>query len=108
MTAWVLLVAAGALEIVWAAALKASAGLSRPVPTAVGLAAAALSLAMLSLALRSLPVSVAYPVWVGIGTAGVAIYGAVALGEPLGPGKALAIMLIGIGVVGLAGAEDRA
>ncbi|BBK35119.1 QacE family quaternary ammonium compound efflux SMR transporter [Allostella sp. ATCC 35155] len=107
MTAWVLLVAAGVLEIVWAAALKASAGFSRPVPTAVGLATAALSLAMLSLALRSLPVSVAYPVWVGIGTAGVAIYGAVALAEPVGPMKILAIVLIGIGVAGLGGVEDR-
>ena len=72
MIAWLVLLAAGALEVVWAAALKASEGFSRPLPSIVGLAAAALSLFLLAVALRSLPVSVAYAVWVSIGMAGVA------------------------------------
>lgn len=106
MTAWVLLVAAGGLEVVWAAALKASEGFSRPALAIFGLATAALSLFLLSLALRSLPVGPAYAVWVGIGTAGIAIYGIVALGEAAGPAKFAFLAMIGIGVAGLASLNE--
>lgn len=105
MTAWIYLLAAGGMEIVWAAALKASDGFTRPAPAVFGLLTAALSLLLLSLALRSLPVSIAYAVWVGIGTAGVAIYGIFVLGETSSPIKAASIALIGLGVVGLASSE---
>lgn len=106
MMAWALLFVAGGLEIVWAAALKESAGFSRPGPAALGLVTAALSLLLLSLALRSLPVSLAYAVWVGIGTAGVAIYGVIALGEAVSPARIISIALIGVGVAGLASANE--
>ena len=105
MAAWLCLLAAGVLEIGWAAALKASEGLSRAVPSVLGLAGAALSLLLLSVALRALPVSLAYAVWVGIGTAGVAAYGVLALGEPLGAMRAAFLAMIGIGVAGLAASE---
>lgn len=106
MMAWVLLVVAGGLEIVWAAALKASAGFSRPLPAVLGLVTAALSLFLLSWALRSLPVSLAYAVWVGIGTAGVAIYGVVVLGEAASPIKIASLAMISIGVAGLASVQE--
>lgn len=103
--AWLLLFAAGALEIGWAAALKASEGLSRPLPAVLGLAGAGLSLLLLSVALRSLPVSIAYAIWVGIGATGVAAYGVLVLGEPLGAAKAAFLAMIGVGVAGLAASE---
>ena len=105
MAAWLCLLAAGALEIGWAAALKASHGFSRPAPAALGLAGAALSLVLLSAALRTLPVSMAYAVWVGIGTAGVAVYGMLVLGESVGVAKVAFLAMIGIGAVGLAASE---
>ena len=105
MTAWVYLLVAGALEIVWAAALKASHGFSRPMPAIIGLTTAALSLFLLSVALRSLPVTLAYTVWVGVGMAGVAAYGMIALGESAGIIKLASIALIGVGIVGLAISE---
>lgn len=105
MTAWIYLFVAGSLEIAWAAALKASDGFSRPVPTIFGVAMAVLSFVLLSLALRSLPASLAYPIWVSIGIAGVTAYGAVVLGETLSPIKIVSIILIGFGVAGLASTE---
>lgn len=105
MIAWVLLFVAGALEVVWAAALKASHGFSRPVAATIGLATAALSLFLLSVALRSLSVTVAYTVWVGAGMAGVAAYGMIALDEPSGILKLASIALVGIGIIGLAISE---
>lgn len=105
MIAWLYLILAGFLEIGWAIALKAANGFSRPVPTMLGIAMAAASLFLLSLSLRSMPASVAYPVWVGIGMAGVTAYGAVALGEPQSLLKTVSVLLICVGVAGLANSE---
>src|SRR5215813_6687969 len=79
--AWIILIGAGLLEIVWAIMLKFADGFTRFWPSAIGLAAAVTSFVMLSLALKSLPVGTAYAVWVGIGVFGVAIAGMIALGE---------------------------
>jgi quaternary ammonium compound-resistance protein SugE len=98
---WVLLVAAGLLEIVWATALKHADGFTRPVPSAIGIATAAASFYLLALALKSLPVGTAYAAWVGIGTAGVAVAGIVAFGEPASPARLGCLALILAGVAGL-------
>lgn len=97
--AWLILAAAGLLEVVWAVALKDADGFTRLWPSVLGLAAASLSLFMLSVALRSLPTATAYAVWVGIGIVGVALVGILALGEEASVARLgfLALILIGIG-----------
>jgi quaternary ammonium compound-resistance protein SugE len=65
--AWIVLVVSGVLEAVWAAALDASEGFTRPVPVIVFLVALAISMAGLAFAMRSIPLGTAYAVWVGIG-----------------------------------------
>jgi small multidrug resistance pump len=50
---------------------------------------------------RTVPVSVAYAVWAGVGTAAVAVAGHVFLGESMTWLKALSLALIVVGVVGL-------
>ena len=49
--------------------------------------------------MKQLPVSVAYPIWAGGGTAGVALVGILILGEQLTSLKALGIALVMAGVV---------
>lgn len=98
---WVILAGAGLLEIVWAIALKHADGFTRPLPTAISLAAATLSFFLLSLALRSLPVGTAYAVWVGIGAFGVTIAGMLTLGEHISLERLGFLAAILIGVVGL-------
>ena len=100
-TAWMLLALAGALEIVWALALKQADGLTRLWPSLIGISVAMLSLVLLALALRHLPVGTAYAIWVGIGAFGVAVFGTLVLGEPMPWAKLLFRALIGIGVAGL-------
>jgi quaternary ammonium compound-resistance protein SugE len=104
--AWIVLIAAGALEIVWAIALKRADGLSRLWPSVVGLTTAWVSFGLLALALKSLPVGTAYAVWVGIGATGVALVGIVALGEPATMARIVFLALIVIGVAGLRLAES--
>lgn len=99
--AWTLLVGAGLLEVVWAIALKQSEGFSRLVPSVVGIVAAVASFAMLAFALRWLPVGTAYAVWVGIGAAGVALAGIVALGDSASAARLGCVALIVAGVIGL-------
>lgn len=99
--AWVYLLIAGLLEIVWASALKQSAGLTRPLPTAVTLAALVGSFALLNLAMRTLPLGVAYAAWTGVGAVGAIVVGAVILGEPLTLVRLVSLSAIILGLVGL-------
>ena len=97
--AWVLLLAAGLLEIVWAFTMKLSQGFTRVGPTAVTLVAMLMSFALLSISMKTLPLGTAYTVWTGIGALGAFVVGVVALGEPLTAGRALAAGLIVGGLV---------
>jgi len=104
--AWVLLLIAGALEVVWALALKQSDGFSRLTPTLIFAVAGLISIAVLALALRSLPVGTGYAVWTGIGAVGTAIAGVVLLDEPATLARLAPIGLIAIGIVWLALGEQ--
>lgn len=99
--AWLLLIVAGLFEVGFALALKASAGFTRLVPSLTFLAFGAVSLGLLSLALRDLPVGTAYAVWTGIGAAGTALVGILALNEPATALRVGAIAMIIAGVAGL-------
>jgi quaternary ammonium compound-resistance protein SugE len=98
---WILLLAAGLLEIGWAIGLKYTDGFTRFVPTLATVAAMVVSLALLGLAVRSLPVGTAYAVWTGIGTVGTVLLGIFLLGEPAEPLRLAFIALIVTGVIGL-------
>ncbi|MDQ2699759.1 MAG: SMR family transporter [Actinomycetota bacterium] len=100
--AWLLLVVAGLIEVVWALALKESEGFSRLVPSLIFLPLYLLSAVLLGFALRSLPVGTGYAVWVGIGAVGAALVGIVWLGESADIQRLVPLGLIGIGVVWLA------
>jgi quaternary ammonium compound-resistance protein SugE len=99
--AWLVLVVSGVLETVWAAALSASHGFSRLLPSVVFAVALVLSMAGLAYALREIPVGTGYAVWVGIGACGTAVVGMVAFGEPVTTGRLVCLVLIVAGVVGL-------
>lgn len=74
---WIVLVASGCMECVWAVALGKSDGFTHPLPTVIFILACILSMAGLSFALKTLPVGTSYAVWVGIGAALTMIYGMV-------------------------------
>ena len=74
-TPWLLLLAAGLLEVVWAIGLKYTDGFSRITPSVITIAAMIGSVWLLALALKSIPVGTGYAVWTGIGAVGTAILG---------------------------------
>ena len=79
--AWIYVLIAGLLEIVWASAMKGSHGFSRLWPSVVTLAGMLGSVGFLALSMRSLPLGTAYALWTGIGTVGAFIVGIVVFGE---------------------------
>jgi quaternary ammonium compound-resistance protein SugE len=101
MKSWIILLAAAALEIVWAAGLKSTAGFTRLWPSVGVISAMAASMWLLALAARTLPIGTAYAVWTGIGAAGTAIFGILVLKEPASAARLTCLVLIVAGVVGL-------
>ncbi len=99
--AWVILVIAGLLEVVWAVGLKYSEGLTRFWPSLITVVTLLLSFWLLALAMRSLPVGTAYGVWVGIGAVGTVIVGIMFLSEPAGIARLVSVALIISGIIGL-------
>lgn len=97
--AWLLLALAVFFEITGALGLRFSEGFTLLLPTGIALAAFTLALYLVSHVMKKLPVSVAYPIWAGGGTAGVALLGILALGEELNTTKALGIIFVVAGVI---------
>lgn len=99
--AWLILLVAGILEIVWATTMKASEGFTRFAFTAVTIATAWLSFYLLGLSLKALPVGTAYAVWTGIGAVGTAAVGMAIFNEPATAARLGFIALIVGGILGL-------
>ena len=96
IVAWLVLVASGILEAVWATALSRSDGFSRLLPSVVFFVALTFSMSGLAFAMRSLPAGTSYAVWVGVGAVLTVGYAILTGDETSSPVK---LMLIA-GVVG--------
>jgi quaternary ammonium compound-resistance protein SugE len=94
--AWLILVASGVLEAVWAIAMDRSEGFSRLIPSLIFAVSLLFSMAGLAFAMRSLPTGTSYAVWVGIGAALTVGYAMLTGEETASPVKVLLIA----GVVG--------
>ncbi|WP_336946589.1 multidrug efflux SMR transporter [Asaia sp. HN010] len=97
--AWIALLLAGLSEIIWAAAMKQSAGFTRFMPSVVTVLGMVISVALLAWAMKTLPLGTAYMIWTGIGALGAFLIGVAFLGEALSPARGLAALLILSGVV---------
>lgn len=100
--AWVRLLVAGLLEVVWAYSMKLSEGFTRLVPSVVTIAAMIASFGLLSLAMRSIPLGSAYTIWTSIGAVGAFIMGIVFLGEQLSAIFLFAMMAEVLSAAGIA------
>ena len=94
--AWLVLVASGILEAVWATALDRSDGFSRLLPSLIFAVSLLFSMAGLAFAMRSLPSGTSYAVWVGVGAVLTVGYAMLTGDEAASPVKVLLIA----GVIG--------
>jgi quaternary ammonium compound-resistance protein SugE len=100
-SAWISLVVAGLMEVVWAVGLKKTDGFTRVGPSVLTLGAMLVSFYLLALALKTIPVGTGYAVWTGIGAVGTALAGIWLLGEPRDLPRLFSIGLIVAGIAGL-------
>jgi len=93
------------LEITGTTFMKLSYGFTKLLPSALMMVFYLLSFSALTMALRQVPLSTAYAVWSGVGTALIAVIGFVFFKETATLMKIVSIGLIITGVVGLRLAE---
>jgi small multidrug resistance pump len=98
-TAMALLMLAVGAEVGATAALPRTESFHHPVWTPIVLIGYAVSIWLLALVVRQMPVSVAYAIWAGMGTALIAVVGVVLLGESWDLVKVAALAMIVVGVV---------
>lgn len=99
--AWLILIASGCLEAVWATALSKSEGLTKLGPSLVFAVASVVSMLGLGIAMKELPVGTAYAVWVGIGATLTVIVGMATGTESVSLVKILLLLGIVACVAGL-------
>ncbi|GAA2620777.1 quaternary ammonium compound efflux SMR transporter SugE [Dactylosporangium fulvum] len=96
---WLILIAAGVVEVVWSQSIKPTQGFTRPGPTVVCALLGVASVYLLSRAMQGLPVGVSYAVFTGIGAVGAITLGVLVHGDRLAVGRSIALALILGGVV---------
>lgn len=101
MLPWIYLFFAAIFEITFVLSMKASEGFTKPIPSIVTVLATIFGIGLLGLAMKSIPASVAYPIWTGLGTMGTVVFAVYMFGEELSLIKIISIVLILAGVVGL-------
>jgi quaternary ammonium compound-resistance protein SugE len=99
--AWLALLLAGSLEILWILSLKYSEGFTRLGPAVLTVVSIALSFVMLGWSLKSVPFGTAYAVWTGIGAGGAVLLGILLFGESADISRIACLGLIIAGTIGL-------
>lgn len=96
---YVYLILAITAEVIGTTLLKYTEGFTRLWPSVGSLAGYAIAFVLLAQTLKTLEVGVTYAVWSGIGTAAIAVIGALAFKEPMTAAKIGGMTLIIAGVV---------
>jgi len=95
-----MLAASGLIDVAWAIAVKKADGFRDSGWAALSFVLLAFVL-LLMRALQTLPLGVAYAVWVGVGAVGALAAGILVLGEPNQPVRLIFAGLVVAGVTGL-------
>lgn len=98
---WVYLLLAIGLEVSGTTCMKLSRGFEKLMPSVLVFVFYGMSILSLTLAVKHLDISLSYAVWSGVGTAAMVVVGMAVFGETLTVVKAIAFLLIIVGVVGL-------
>lgn len=98
---WVYLLLAIGLEVSGTTCMKLSQGFEKLMPSVLVFVFYGMSILSLTLAVKHLDISLSYAVWSGVGTAAMVVVGMAVFGETLTVVKAIAFLLIIVGVVGL-------
>ncbi len=100
-SAWLMLIAAGLLEVCWVLSLKYSDGLSRLWPSIFTLVALCGSILLLAKSTLVIPLATAYAVWVGIGVIGAGVLSVIIFKESMSITRIFYFALLVVSIIGL-------
>lgn len=98
---WIYLIVAGIFEVVWSTTMKLSHGFTKISFTIYTIVGLFLSMFFLAIAIKRMPMSLAYPIWTGIGAVGSVIIGVVLFGDKLSPLTWVFVALLLISIIGI-------
>lgn len=99
--AWIYLIVAGCCEVFWSTIMKLSNGFSNifyAILTLVGMVASFWGLIAAS---KHLPLSLAYPVWTGIGAVGAILVGVICFHEHMSVATWFFSLCLIVGIIGI-------
>lgn len=99
--AWILLIAAGLTEIIWAIGLKEAHGFTELIPSLITIMFLVISFFLFAQAMKTIPIGTAYAIFTGIGAAGTAVVGILWFNEQVNIGKVVFLCILLFGIVGL-------
>jgi len=92
---------AGVLEVGFTTAIRYTDGFTKPGPTVLVLALAAVSFSCVAKATATIPLGTAYAVWGGLGALGTAAIGILCFGEPVTVWRLIFLALLIASIAGL-------
>ena len=98
---WIFLILAILFEVVGTTMLKLSNGFTKPIYSFFIFVSYLGSLSLLTLSLKYFQISIAYAIWSGLGIVGIVLIGHLFFNDNIDFVKAIFIILIVIGIVGL-------
>ncbi|APX73287.1 multidrug efflux SMR transporter [Companilactobacillus allii] len=98
---WIYLIIAGIFEVFWAYMMKLSHGFTKINFTVFTILGMLVSFILLAKATKTLPLSIAYPVWTGIGAIGSILVGFFIFGDKISPITWVFIILLLISIIGI-------
>ena len=99
--AWIYIIMAGLLEIIWVIGLKYSHGFTEMIPSIITIIIIIFSFFLLSKALHSIPLGTGYAIFTGLGTVGTVVTGMLFWGETINPLKVFFVALMIAGIIGI-------
>lgn len=101
LSAWLLLLIAGILEVCWAIGLKYTESFTKLTPSLFTLFTLGASMFLLAKASEVIPIGTAYVIWVGIGILGSSLFSIIILKEPFNLYSVLFLFLLLISIIGI-------
>lgn len=98
---WIYLIIAGLFEVVWATTMKLSEGFSNLLFSCLTIFGMVVSFLFLSLAIKHLSLSLAYPIWTGIGAVGSILVGVFLFKDHLSISTLIFVILLVISIIGI-------
>jgi len=99
MKAYGILLASIAFEVLGTSMLKLSDGFTNLFPSLILLISFAISFTFMGIVLKTIPLSIAYSVWAGLGTVATGLIGVFVYGEVLSTLNSIGLIVIVLGVI---------